>query len=147
MALRIYDPKDVVITFGSAGEVTGFADGSFVSIEFNEDFYSLQIGSDGEGTRSKSNNLSARITITLMQDSPSNDDLSTILKADLEADAIADGIQVKDLNGTSLYIAEKAWIVRYPTSEFGREATGREWIIETDNLADEQTNVGGNVLA
>lgn len=144
MALRVYDPKDVTITFGNAGVLSGYADGTFVSIDFNEEFYTLQIGSDGEGTRSKTNNLSARVTVSLMQDSPSNDALSTILLTDLASNLVLHSMQIKDLNGTSLFNAEKMYIVKPPTSEFAREATGREWVFETDSMT---FNVGSNNLA
>jgi len=145
MPAKVYDPKSVVIVFGPV-LVTGFADGTFLSVDFNEDAFSLQMGTDGEGTRSKTNNESATITFTLMQSSQANTLLSALHGLDLLSPS-GDGIVpllIKDLNGDSLYSAETAWIRKRPTSEFGREAGPREWTIETDNLA---AVVGGNFNA
>jgi hypothetical protein len=117
--------------------ISGFADGTFLSVENNEDAYSLQVGTDGEAPRSRTNNNSARFTITLQQGSLGN----AILSGLHTADKLAPGgvgcfpVLVKDLGGTSLYACEKAWIVKRPGAEFGRESGSREWIIETDNLA------------
>lgn len=135
MPAKVYNPKEVVIIFGPI-IVTGFADGTFLSVEFNEDAFTLQVGTDGEGTRSKSNNESGRATFTLMQSSDSNDLLSALHGVDKSTPS-GDGIVpllIKDLQGTSLHSAETAWIVKGPTNEYGREAGPREWVIETDNL-------------
>ena len=142
MPLRTYDPSQVTIVFAGI-PISGFADGTFLSVEQNEDSFTLQIGTDGEGTRSKSNNRSGRVTLTLMQSSLANDLLASLHSVDLSSPG-GDGIGpllVKDNSGRSLFTAEKAWIVKPPTGEFGREATSREWIIETDHLI--QTH-GGN---
>jgi hypothetical protein len=135
MAAKVYDAKSVIITFGPI-LVSGFADGTFVSVDQNEDSFTLQMGTDGEGTRSKSNNKSHTITFTLMQSSDSNDLLSAQHNLDL-ATPNGDGIGplfVKDLLGRATYLAETAWIRKPPTAEFGREAGPREWTLETDNL-------------
>lgn len=137
MTLRKYDPSQVAIIFGPVGPIGGFADGTFVSVEQNEDSFALSVGSDGEGTRAKSNNRSGRVTVTLAQSSASNALLSAAHLLDINS-ANGDGIGpllVADRSGTSLYEAENAWIVRPPAAEFGRDgAATREWIIETDNL-------------
>lgn len=135
MPAKVYNPKEVTIIFGPV-IVTGFADGTFLSVDFNEDAFTLQVGTDGEGTRSKSNNDSATIAFTLMQSSDSNDLLSALHNIDKNTPS-GDGIVpllIKDLQGSSLYTAETAWIRKAPTSEFAREAGPREWTIETDKL-------------
>jgi hypothetical protein len=135
MPVKVYNPKDVVIILGSI-IVTGFADATFLSVDFNEDSFTLQVGVDGEGTRSKSNNRSATATFTTMQSSDANDLLSALHALDINSGG-GDGIVpmlIKDLQGTSLYAAETAWIRKQPTSEFAREAGPREWVIETDDL-------------
>lgn len=142
MAVKVYDPKSVIISVGTF-VLEGFADGTFVTVERNEDSFTLQVGSDGEAVRSKSNNQSGRITAQLLQSSPANDLLSALHATD-ENSPSGDGIVpviVKDLNGTSLYTAQHAWIVKGPSAEYGREATAREWVIETNKLI---ANYGGN---
>jgi hypothetical protein len=131
--MKTYDAKRVAIVINNI-IVTGFGDGDFVAVERNEDTYALQMGTDGEGTRSKTNNKSGRITITTMQGSVANLALSGFGLIDEKSSAGAVKIEVKDLNFLSSYTANQAWLVKPPAATFGREAGGREWVFETDNL-------------
>lgn len=133
--MKTYDPKKIVITFGGR-QITGYADGSFVTVRRNADGWSLQMGTDGEGTRSKSNDNSGQVEISLMQSSLSNDFLSQIAISDQVANAGLLPLLVKDVDGNFLATAEQAFIKKLPDSEFGREAASRSWIIETDNLVE-----------
>jgi hypothetical protein len=120
----------------------GFSDGSMVSIEFNEDQFSLQMGTDGEGTRSKSNNYSARVTISLMQTSDSNQVLQGFWNSDRLSDSGIFPFLLKDNSGRTIYAAEQMWVAKQPSAEFGREAGAREWVLETDNMVPFE---GGNL--
>jgi hypothetical protein len=133
MAVKTYDPKEVTVTYGGY-DLNGFSDGTKVTVEFNEDAWTLQVGVDGEGTRSKSNNRSGRVTIQLMQSSDSNEIMTGISELDRLSNAGALPLMVKDSSGTSIHTAETAWIVKSPMSEYGVEAGPREWILETDIL-------------
>lgn len=134
MALRTYDPKEVSIIAG--GEIVqGYADGTFISIERDEDTWALQIGADGEGARSKSNNRSGTITLTLQQTSASNAILNALAQADELSNGGVFSVLVRDNNGGSLAAAETAWIQKPSNQEYGREAGEREWVIRTDNLS------------
>lgn len=137
---KTYDPSQVLLTFNGYN-ISGFADGTFVNVARDEDMWSLQMGTDGEGTRSKSNNRSGTVSFTLMQSSDSNDILSGFAAADELSNSGMGPLLVKDNSGRSLYAAENAWIQKLPDSEFGREATSREWVLRTDHL---QSFVGGN---
>ena len=140
MAAKTYDPSQVAIIVGGF-QVTGFADGSFLTVERNADNFALYIGTDGEGTRAKSNNKSGRMTFTLAQSSDANAFLSALVTADELSNSGIVPVLVKDNSGTSLFSAETAWIVKHPAAEFGREIGTREWILETDSLA---VFTGGN---
>jgi hypothetical protein len=139
MAVKNYDPDRVSMIFGPV-ILHGLADGSFLTVEYNEDAFTLQVGSDGESCRSRSNNNSARVTFKLGQWSNSNDLLSGLFVADLLSGVGVFPLLIKDNNGTTLHAAETAWITKFPTAEFDREAGSREWVIETDSL---QSFVGG----
>ena len=140
MGVRSYDPKQSSIIV-SGNIIEGYADGTFINVERNEDAFSLVIGSDGSGTRTKSNNRSGRMTITLNQSSPSNDILQGLVTADeLSGGGIFSALH-KDGSGNTINAAETAWIVKSPSQEFSNESSNREWIIETDNL---EAFVGGN---
>lgn len=130
---RTYDPKGIIIIFGGF-TLTGFQDGTFITVDRNEDAFSLQVGADGFDTRNKSNNRSGTVTFTPAQTSPSNDILSAIARQDELSNSGVYPLLIKEVDGTSLFSAEAAWIKKLPTSEFANEAGGREWVIETGQL-------------
>jgi hypothetical protein len=52
MAIATYSPKDVKVVVGAAPMV-GFADGSFVDVEYNEEAFKPFTGVDGKHARTK----------------------------------------------------------------------------------------------
>lgn len=139
--MKNYDAKKVIQVFNNI-PILGYADGTFVSVERNEDSFELTVGSDSEGCRSQVNNFSGRVTFTLGQWSATNDLLSALLTVDeLTGNGIGPYI-LKDLKGTTLVTAESAWIVKPANIEYDRSPTSREWIIESDRLI---MAVGGNI--
>ena len=142
MTMHTYSADEVIITFGPI-ILSGLADGTFVTVEQNEDSFTLMVGSDGDACRAKSNNRSSRVTATLLQSSAVNDLLSAMHNVDINSPN-GDGINpilVKDNTGRTLHTAEKAWIVKPPASSFARETENREWVFESDNMVH---NIGGN---
>lgn len=140
MSVKTYDPAQVNIVFAGV-PIDGFADGTFITVARDNPSYNLAIGSDGEGARAKSNDRSATITITLMQNSATNDLLSAVSLADeLTGDGVGPFL-MKDLSGRTLVGAETAWLEKPSDVEFAREITNREWVIKTDAL---DIFIGGN---
>ncbi len=128
-----YDPDKVVVSF-MGNILTHFADGTFVTLERNEDAFTLMVGADGETARARNQNRSGTLTLTLMQTSPSNDILAALAAAD-ELDGLGVGpLLVKDLQGSTLALAQNAWIKKIATAEFGKELGSREWVFEMDSL-------------
>lgn len=131
--VRSFDPKQVSITYGGK-IITGFADGSFITVERNQQAQNLKVGTDGEGTRVKTNDRSGKVTINLMQSSPSNDDLSSIAALDeLSNDGVLPFF-MNDATGTTIAAAATMWIQKLSNVEFSNEATARQWVLETDDL-------------
>lgn len=137
--LYTYDFSQVSVIVGGFA-MTGFADGSSVTVERDEDAFTLSVGSDGEAARSKSNNFAGKITIKLMQTSPSNDVLSAFAKADELSNSGVIPSMVKDNLGRSLHMAENSWVERMPSSDYARESGTREWVMRTNHL---ENFVGG----
>ncbi|MDD5034855.1 MAG: DUF3277 family protein [Methylococcaceae bacterium] len=143
MGLSAYDSKDVVITFGPI-LLGGFAEGSKVKVEQNEDSFKLAVGVDGDACRVKTNNRSAKITVTLLQSATCNDLLSAVHNEDILSPS-GDGIfpmSVLHKYGTTIVAVERAWIVKPPTVEFSNEVKEREWVFETDALI---AQIGGSL--
>lgn len=131
MAVRTYDPKQVIISIGGI-PMSGFSDGTFLEIERDEATWTKTVGADGLVTRAKTNNRSGTLTLTLKQSSPSNDVLSGILALDEATNAGVVPVLVKDLSGNSIYFSARAWISQFPNSSFGKDIADRQWVLAMD---------------
>lgn len=143
MTTRIYDSNRVQVSFAGV-PVQGYADGEFLTITREADAFTSVVSTDGEVSRSKSNDRRATIEIKLMSTSPTNDLLSAILSGDINANGGAGvgAFLVVDLSGASLYSAGNAWITKGPDVSYGREATERVWTLQCDKLYE---FTGGNL--
>jgi hypothetical protein len=143
MTTRIYDSNQVQVAFAGV-PVQGYADGDFLTISWETDAFSDVVGTDGEVSRSKTNDRRATVEIILMNTSPTNDLLQAIHLADLigPGGAGVGALLVTDLNGTSLYTAGNAWISKAPDVTYGREANERTWTLRVDKLI---AFTGGNL--
>jgi len=140
--MKTYDPKSVHCTL--AGHfIEGFGDGTFVSFSRTAPIFSTKVGVGGIVTRSRSHNKSGTVTFTLMQTSLSNDRLTEIMNADLNAinGAGVGSLTVQDIYGTTILTAAKAWIESPPDASFEAEATTRDWVIAFETLDE---TYGGN---
>jgi len=111
--LRNYDVKQVYVIVGGVA-LTGFAEDSVVEVAYNEDQATLQIGAQGEGTVSHSNNYSGSFTVHLQQTSPSNAYLSLLAQAFRTGSGFTVPVLVKDGSGTTICSAEKALVPKIP---------------------------------
>lgn len=142
MQTKTYSPDLVLAIFGP-NRIQGFADGTFVKVERNEDSFKVLVGADGEVTRTRSLNRSGRVTFTLLQTSESNLYLAALVAAD-ELTSNGTGVlplMIKDRNGNSLHAASEAWVLKPAAGEYGKEVGTREWVIECGDL---KTFEGGN---
>jgi hypothetical protein len=132
LAVRTYDPKEVIITIGGV-PMSGFSDGTFLEIDRNEPTWQLVVGADGFTTRGKTNNFSGTLTLTLKQSSPSNDVLSGFMAIDEATNSGVVPVLVKDLSGNSVYFSARAWINQYANSTFGKAISDRQWTLSMDS--------------
>lgn len=131
--LRTYDPKNVLVSFGEVS-LTGFADGTFVTVERASDAFSKVVGAGGDVVRTRNRDRSASVTVTLLASAPENDLLSAIAQGDELAGTGVRAVMVKELNGTTIAAAQSAWIRKVPTAEYGKEHGSREWIFDVESL-------------
>jgi hypothetical protein len=140
MGVKTYDPQQVSLSMG--GQIaSGFADGTFISVERDEDTFNKVTGADGQVSRSKTANKSATLTLTLAQTSPFNDILSALAAADEVSSTGVFPVILKDNSGTTIVSSGAGWIRKPPTSGFGKEIENREWVID---MASTIFFVGGN---
>ncbi len=122
--VKTYDPKKVLISFGSHS-VSGYSDGTFVSIEASGDGISKKVGCDGEIVRSIDPNSSAKISLTVLQTSPTVAFCQQNYDRDRETGEGLLPLVVKDLKGGLIFSTESAWVIKPPTREYGKESADR----------------------
>jgi hypothetical protein len=136
-----YSADQVIVTVGGV-IVSGFADGDFITAQYDEDRFTKMVGADGEVGRSKNPSRAGNIEITLAASSRANDELSALFNLDSLAGVDAPiAIAVSDLSGRTVIGASKGWIKSAPEVTFGKEIGERVWVLD---CADLQMFVGGN---
>lgn len=137
-----YSAEEISIVLGGIAITGGRGTDTFLSIAYNEEMYTLAVGVGNDSTRSKTNNRSAQLTITLMYNSPVNTELSALFNLDANSPGGAGVVPFfcRDNNGDTLLSAKNCWIMKMPDFELGRESGEVEWVLEAANLL---TVVGG----
>lgn len=130
MATKTYDPALVKINFGGVS-ISGFTDGSFVTVSSTSDQWTTQVGADGEVSRSKSNDYTDEITLTLKSSSDSNNYLSGVHELDRTANLGKLPFAIVDLSGTTVLGWDSAWIAKIADVDFSKENGERAWTIRT----------------
>lgn len=141
MAAITYNSANVTMVFGGK-LITGWADGDFVKVSFNEDAVMLTVGTDGIGTRSFSRNTSGNVEITLMASSPSNDYFSAVYLADQQSQTGALPFLLRDASGLTLVTAETMWVKKMSDVMFSRQVSQRVITLETDAMTVVSSAVG-----
>lgn len=129
MPVRTYDPKMVVVSVGGI-PLRGYAEGSYITIERSNDMFVKTVGADGMVVRTKSNDESGTVTVSLSQTSVSNDVLSIFAALDARLNLGVKSIIVADVLGTTLCFGAHAWIRRLPSAAFSTSVGTREWAID-----------------
>lgn len=145
--LTTYSPEftDLIISNEEMTHtVTGFSEGTFLSIEPFEDRITAVYGAKGEAYRAVSAVRAFDLTATLSQTSHSNDVLTLLLRNDRETLDGTFTITLKDSSGTTIFTDRCAYIGTEPTQSFAGGGTleSREWTIRMPN--PEGYMIGGN---
>jgi hypothetical protein len=142
--LYIYSADKVVLSIAAISIDSGYADGSFVKIERDNDGrFIVHKGTDGSITRSKALDKLHKVSIKLSRSSAANDKLSALINLDDAADngAGVGPFLLQDLSGRALFAGARGWVHKDPDVELDREQTDSEWIIM---VADLRRFDGGN---
>lgn len=140
VTVKTFDPKMIVITFGSI-PISGYAEGTFVSVNRSGDAFAKRKGAGGDVERINKNQGDFEVTVTLLQTTPTNKELTAVLAADQVTNAGVFPLTIKDLLGETLFFAPQAWIRKDPEWEDGDDLNSRAWTFDTgigSNL------IGGN---
>lgn len=131
--IATYDPKKVIIQVDGE-EVYGFAEGTMVSVERNEELFNNQIGTKGEVARAVNRNKTALITVTLQHVSPFVAKIKEWAAQDI-APVITFGV-IDPASYDDLLVAQ-CWLQKDSTHEWGNEVGNREYQFFAVNLQDD----------
>ena len=134
---HVYDSNEVSINLLGILVEGGFAEGELVRVVMVEEAFKPYVGADGGVSRAETHNQMADIELRLAQTSPTNAALAAALAAKLVGP-----VEIVDLNGVSLHVASKAWIVKAPDAAYDRDVKERVWKLQA---ADMSSFVGGQV--
>lgn len=123
--------------------ILGFADGEAIRISRDDDAFYKTVGVSGEVARRLSLNTAGSLTISLMQSSISNDDLSTLTALDYATGGLAGAVPVlvRDKSGRSVFASVFGWVKKLPDSVYASDVGIREWTIDCAALLE---SLGGN---
>jgi len=132
-----YDAAQVTLFFMGLLINSGYADGEFLTIVQETPDYETVVGTDGEVSRSRTNNRHAVIMVKLAQTSQGNTLFSTLSNAGILAANGADigPMMVRDrVSGICVFSAAHCWIAKPPDVSFDNKVTMREWQLECSDL-------------
>ena len=137
---KTYDPGQHFALFNNI-QISGYADGSYITVERMTDAFVSVAGAGGEVARVRMRDRRGSVKFTLMASSPCNDLLSAVAAQD-ELDGSGIGpLSIRDGNGSTVATATNAWIKKLPSTEFSKDLPNREWELECETL---ELTVGGN---
>jgi hypothetical protein len=113
--------------------IRGFAKGPSVKIETEDPKYTYQADLYGAIHRNRINNNSAKVTITLLRSSSSNELLSNYVELDRQSDSGVFPILISDANSTDLFESDSASIMQAPTRGCEKDAMTKKWVIMATN--------------
>ena len=141
--VKTYDPKKVTVVMGPY-IISGFAEDTFINIVTNGDGTTAVVGCDQEIVRTISpDSVLKTITLTLLQSSDSNDDLTLLKNMDDQSGAGIVPLAIKDLTGRTVLMSDQAWVGKKPDTQRGKQAQSLAWTIYAV-VPEEAFIVGGH---
>ena len=127
-----FDPQKVNLVVKGVA-ITGFAEGTMIEIERNEDAIIPYVGTQGEVAFAESADKTGVIKVTLMQTSPSVGYLNTLAKQ--KGDDAAFPVSVVNMNTNAISASgTKARVKKMATETIDKEVKEREFEIYVADL-------------
>lgn len=126
--VNTYNPKKVTCALGNH-IASGFAEDSFITIDYDGDGTSHVVGVDGEVVRSINPSNVYVLKLTLQQTSKTNDYLNKMYKKDQEEGTGTFSVNINDILGKQKFTGEIAWVRKPASWVRGKQANNREWEI------------------
>jgi hypothetical protein len=139
MTTKTHNSNEISSSFAGRSFATGRAEGDFCTTEYTKELHTLKVGADGEVTRVRSNDRSAKITLKFMSTSDGHKLMLQLYLIALNSPNGQDigTFQLRDRNGGLVEHAEEAWIAKAPANAFGADVGEREWELHCAELVRE----------
>lgn len=129
MEVLTYVPSNVSLIF-SGYQLRGW---DTIKLQRNSPSFKQIRGIRGKNTRTKINDTSATITISVPQTELAHEVFSKILEADIQTGNVRLEIALTDLTGSSLFASTTAYIVGYPTITYSSDIEMYEWTFSCED--------------
>ena len=114
MALKTYDLKDVICTYGPH-RFKGFDEGPAITLTPVEDIYKEKVGADGETTRARTNNNNYEASIKLMGNSSIHLQMINTTFRNSALNGVTFPFQLISIATGETYTCANAYVKRLPT--------------------------------
>lgn len=137
---ELFTPTDLKRTACTVNGIplTQFADGTPITIEYDEDVYNTTKGAAGGYAPGRQNDDGGDVTITLMQGSTRDravlDQIVRLQESAGLTPATLATISVKDLSTGEHKVAEQCYITTRPTAAWGAEQQPREYVFKSPHI-------------
>lgn len=125
---------DKVLLVWNAIPISGYASDTFIEVERDEDGFTTYTGALGDVCRTRSLNLTGKITVTLMATAPINSLLAAAAQEDELTGTGFGPIQLKDLSGGMFAEGAESWVMKRPKIERGKESGTVQWVFAVAKL-------------
>ena len=136
-----YVPESVQCLIAGFIPITGFVDGTFISVDKDEMPYSSVRMPDGTIARKYNNSQTYTITITLHNGAETNNLLTKMWQVDEITQRGKFPLLIKDQSGSDLLFSTESWIEGIPSLTKSNAIDSRVWVIKS---AYAVINIGGN---
>lgn len=130
---KTYDPNNLSVVFGGV-PISGFAVDEGLSIERENPLYKSTVDLHGNPTRTKINNDSTKITLTLTHKAYSNNILSNFIEMDRLNNSGVFPVSIKEPGGSTLFACTHAYVLEAPKLGYGADEKNKTWTIQAHGV-------------
>lgn len=138
--LATYMPEEVTILLAGI-PVSGFIQGSFISVDKDVKPFTSKRTADGTVSRMYNNDQTYTITLTLYSGSDSNQLLTRLWQLDEITQRGKFPLMIKDRSGSDLFFSTTTWIEGIPSLVKSNQYEPRAWTLRSSSAV---INIGGN---
>jgi hypothetical protein len=139
--LATYIPAAVDILLAGLIPVSGYVDGSFVTITKDVKPFTSKRTADGTVSRLYNKDQTYTVSISLYSGSGSNDALTKLWQLDEISQRGKFPLLIKDSSGSDLFFSGTTWIEGIPPLVKSNTFDSRTWVLRSSSAV---INIGGN---